>query len=90
MGATAGEAKPALTAVTDITADGAEAQKRARGVQPGSFLNLMINSRHQDSGEPFSDDVATSQAFTFLLAGCMPLGYLVSVWWRGVCPTGFW
>ena len=47
-------------------ADAAEGRKKARGVQPGSFLNLMINSKHSN-GEPFSDLLASSQAFTFLL-----------------------
>lgn len=35
-------------------------------MEPGSFLNLMINSKHSN-GEPFSDLLASSQAFTFLL-----------------------
>ena len=43
--------------------------KRARAVEPGSFLNLMINSKHSN-GEPFSDLLASSQAFTFLLVSC--------------------
>lgn len=47
----------------------AEARKKARGVQPGSFLNLMINSKHESSGQTVSDAEATAQAFTFLLAG---------------------
>ncbi|KAK9909472.1 hypothetical protein WJX75_002811 [Coccomyxa subellipsoidea] len=46
-----------------------EARKRARGVQPGSFLNLMINSKHEASGRAVTNDEATAQAFTFLLAG---------------------
>ena len=45
-----------------------DARKKARGVQPGSFLSLMIGSKHQD-GRGVSDEEATSQAFTFLLAG---------------------
>ena len=44
--------------------------KRARAVEPGSFLNLMINSKHSN-GEPFSDLLASSQAFTFLLVSCL-------------------
>ncbi len=43
-----------------------EARKKARAVEPGSFLKLMINSKHSN-GEPFSDLLASSQAFTFLL-----------------------
>ncbi len=46
-----------------------EARKKARGVQPGSFLNLMINSKHESSGRAVTNDEATAQAFTFLLAG---------------------
>jgi hypothetical protein len=38
-------------------------------VQPGSFLNLMINSKHEASGRAVTNDEATAQAFTFLLAG---------------------
>ena len=40
-------------------------------MQPGSFLSLMIGSKHQGSGRGFSDDETISQAFTFLLAGCV-------------------
>ena len=47
-------------------ANAGEARKKARAVEPGSFLNLMINSKHSN-GEPFSDLLASSQAFTFLL-----------------------
>ena len=39
-------------------------------MEPGSFLNLMINSKHSN-GEPFSDLLASSQAFTFLLVSCL-------------------
>ena len=49
-----------------VHAKAAEGKKKPRGVQPGSFLNLMINSKHSN-GEPFSDLLASSQAFTFLL-----------------------
>lgn len=38
-------------------------------MQPGSFLNLMINSKHEASGRAVTNDEATAQAFTFLLAG---------------------
>ena len=55
--AAGGLSQPASTAVPG---------KRARAVEPGSFLNLMINSKHSN-GEPFSDLLASSQAFTFLL-----------------------
>lgn len=55
--AAAGLSQPAPTAASG---------KRARAVEPGSFLNLMINSKHSN-GEPFSDLLASSQAFTFLL-----------------------
>lgn len=65
----AGGAKPPGKPAVDIHASAAESRKRARGVQPGSFLSLLINSRHQETGATFSDDEATSQAFTFLLAG---------------------
>ncbi|CAL5219444.1 g1276 [Coccomyxa viridis] len=51
-----------------VHANAAEGRKKPRGVQPGSFLSLMINSKHSN-GEPFSDLLASSQAFTFLLAG---------------------
>jgi cytochrome P450 len=61
--------KPVAKPAVDIHVSATDARKRARGVQPGSFLSLMINSRHHDSGATFSDDEATSQAFTFLLAG---------------------
>ena len=65
----AGEkASPAVASV-DIAARAEGTRKRARGVEPGSFLSLMISSRHQESGKGFSDLEATSQAFTFLLAG---------------------
>ena len=53
----------------DVTARAEGTRKRGRGVEPGSFLDLMIGSRHQGSGEGFTDMEATSQAFTFLLAG---------------------
>ena len=56
-------------ASVDIAARAEGSRKRARGVEPGSFLSLMIGSRHQGSGRGFSDLEATSQAFTFLLAG---------------------
>ena len=39
-------------------------------MEPGSFLNLMIDSKHSN-GEPFSDLLASSQAFTFLLVSCL-------------------
>ena len=54
------------SSAASVHADAAEGRKKARGVQPGSFLNLMINSKHSN-GEPFSDLLASSQAFTFLL-----------------------
>ncbi|EIE24557.1 cytochrome P450 [Coccomyxa subellipsoidea C-169] len=63
------------TAAAKITAEpgaapaAGEARKKARGVQPGSFLNLMINSKHESSGRAVTNDEATAQAFTFLLAG---------------------
>jgi len=53
----------------NIQAHASEGRKKARGVQPGSFLSLMINSKHESSGRGVSDVEATSQAFTFLLAG---------------------
>ncbi len=53
-----------------MSANAADARRRARGVQPGSFLGLMLGSRHQGDGRAFSDDETASQAFTFLLAGC--------------------
>lgn len=60
--------KPANAPAVNIEAHAADGRKRARGVQPGSFMSLMINSKHQD-GRGVSDEEATSQAFTFLLAG---------------------
>ncbi len=65
----AGEKAPSAVASVDIAARAEGTRKRARGVEPGSFLSLMISSRHQESGKGFSDLEATSQAFTFLLAG---------------------
>lgn len=64
-----------------VHADAAEGRKKARGVQPGSFLSLMINSKHSN-GEPFSDLLASSQAFTFLLVRNPPF------WWSHVALTG--
>ena len=58
--------KKELSSAASVHADAADGRKKARGVQPGSFLNLMINSKHSN-GEPFSDLLASSQAFTFLL-----------------------
>jgi len=60
------EQKPAVS----VHADAAEGRKKARAVEPGSFLNLMINSKHSN-GEPFSDLLASSQAFTFLLVSLL-------------------
>ena len=60
--------KAAAAPAVNIEASATEGRKKARGVQPGSFLSLMIDSKHQD-GRGVSDDEATSQAFTFLLAG---------------------
>lgn len=60
--------KPANAPAVNIEAHAADGRKRARGVQTGSFMSLMINSKHQD-GRGVSDEEATSQAFTFLLAG---------------------
>ena len=53
-----------------VHANAGEARKKARAVEPGSFLNLMINSKHSN-GEPFSDMLTSSQAFTFLLASIL-------------------
>jgi hypothetical protein len=53
-----------------VHANAGEARKKARAVEPGSFLNLMINSKHSN-GEPFSDLLASSQAFTFLLVSIL-------------------
>lgn len=60
--------KAANAPAVNIEANAADGRKKARGVQPGSFMSLMINSKHQD-GRGVSDEEATSQAFTFLLAG---------------------
>ena len=49
--------------------DTAAARKKARAIKPGSFLSLLVNARHTDSGEPLSELEAAAQAFTFLLAG---------------------
>ena len=49
--------------------DTAAARKKARAIKPGSFLSLLVNARHTDSGEPLSEMEAAAQAFTFLLAG---------------------
>ncbi|BDA42788.1 Cytochrome P450 3A24 [Coccomyxa sp. Obi] len=65
----AGVSPAASAAAAGPAPSAAEARKKARGVQPGSFLNLMINSKHESSGSTVSDDEATAQAFTFLLAG---------------------
>ena len=78
----AGGAKQQSPAVS-VHADAAEGRKKARGVQPGSFLNLMINSKHSN-GEPFSDLLASSQAFTFLLVRKLPSGGLM---WRCLAFT---
>ncbi|KAK9909316.1 hypothetical protein WJX75_000424 [Coccomyxa subellipsoidea] len=64
----AGVSKALAAPAVNIEAHATDARKKARGVQPGSFLSLMISSKHQD-GRGVSDDEATSQAFTFLLAG---------------------
>ena len=68
----AGEKKaPAKPEALQVSASAADARRRARGVQPGSFLGLMMGSRHQGGdGRLFDDDEISSQAFTFLLAGC--------------------
>ena len=68
MDAWAGVSKALAAPAVNIEAHATDARKKARGVQPGSFLSLMISSKHQD-GRGVSDDEATSQAFTFLLAG---------------------
>lgn len=68
MDAWAGVSKAPAAPAVNIEAHATDARKKARGVQPGSFLSLMISSKHQD-GRGVSDDEATSQAFTFLLAG---------------------
>ncbi len=60
--------KAANAPAVSIEANAADGRKKARGVQPGSFMSLMINSKHQD-GRGVSDEEAASQAFTFLLAG---------------------
>ena len=56
--------------------DSAAARKKARAIKPGSFLSLLVNARHTDSGEPLSELEAAAQAFTFLLAGA----FLHALW----------
>ena len=68
LAACAGSRKEAAAGLSQ-QAPAAAPGKRARAVEPGSFLNLMINSKHSN-GEPFSDMLASSQAFTFLLVSC--------------------
>ena len=53
--------------------DTAAARKKTRAIKPGSFLSLLVNARHVDSGEHLSELEAAAQAFTFLLAGARPL-----------------
>ena len=69
MPGVAGDKKEGAPAVS-VHASAAGGGKKPRAVQPGSFLNLMINSKHSN-GEPFSDLLASSQAFTFLLVRCL-------------------
>ncbi|KAK9828027.1 hypothetical protein WJX81_001818 [Elliptochloris bilobata] len=59
----------AASAGKEAAAETAAARKRARAIKPGSFLSLLVNARHVDSGEPLSELEAAAQAFTFLLAG---------------------
>ncbi len=58
-----------LIRVSCCAQDTAAARKKARAIKPGSFLSLLVNARHTDSGEPLSELEAAAQAFTFLLAG---------------------
>lgn len=42
---------------------------QGKGVNPGSFLGLMLSTRDSSTGKPFADDVIVAQSNTFILAG---------------------
>lgn len=42
---------------------------QGKGVNPGSFLGLMLNTKDSTTGQPFQDDVIVAQSNTFILAG---------------------
>ena len=81
-GASSGASTPrAATTATASTADSPPAaptssaaaarSKRAPGVgvDPGSFLGLMLNARSKETGQQLGDKIVVAQSNTFILAG---------------------
>ena len=62
-----------------LAQDAAAARTKARTIRPGSFLSLLVNARHMDSGEHLTELEAAAQAYTFLLAGAPCLALTASV-----------
>ena len=75
-----------------LAQDAAAARTQARAIKPGSFLSLLVNARHTDSGEHLTELEAAAQAYTFLLAGapCLELTVIRTVLLAGVHPRCAW